>query len=106
MSISEVLADRLVDEGLTQEAAAQRIGVKQSVVSRWVAGKDAPSDRYVPALVKFTGLTKRQVLDSIHQQKLAGARSTPARITALEAEVAELREMFAELRAEVRRAVR
>lgn len=90
MTIAEVLADTLDAKSLTQDEAAARLGVKQSAVSRWIAGKDAPSDTYVPALVKLTGLSKSKVLDAIHQQRTSRA-TMPSRITILEREVAALR---------------
>jgi transcriptional regulator with XRE-family HTH domain len=97
MTISEVLAGCLDTKGITQEQAALAIGVKQSVVSRWVGGKDAPSDRYVPALVKFTGLRERNVLDAIHQQRLQGPNGLPNRVAALEQEMETVKGQLAEL---------
>lgn len=96
MTIAEVLADRLTVGGLTQQDAAERIGVRQSAVSRWLSGKDAPKDEHVPALVKFTGLRKAQVLEAIHEQRVATG-STVARIRALEAEMSEVRDELREL---------
>lgn len=91
MTIGEVLADTLTTKSLTQDEAAAAIGVKQSAVSRWISGKDAPKAEYVAAIVKFTGLAEAKVVAAIHQQRRSHA-SVPARVTALERELAAVRE--------------
>lgn len=101
MTISEVLADCIEVAGMTQDQAAAELGVKQSVVSRWVNGKDSPSDKHIPAIVKFTGLTEARVLDSIYRQRIRG-QSIPRRVAALEADMtkvkADLRDLLELLR--------
>lgn len=101
MTISEVLADYLAHGDLTQDDAARLLGVKQPTVQRWVSGKDTPSDRYVPAIVKMTGVPKARVLDAIHAQKLR-AKSLPSRVTALEQEVRQMRAQMTEVLALLR----
>jgi predicted transcriptional regulator len=91
MTIAEVLADTLATKSLTQDEAAARLGVKQSAVSRWIAGKDAPKAEYVPALVRLTGLSETRVVAAIHQQRRTQG-TVAARVTALERELAEVRE--------------
>lgn len=101
MTISEVLADALARTDLTQDDAARLLGVKQPTVQRWVTGKDTPSDRYVSAIVKMTGISERRILDAIHAQKLK-ARSLPSRVAALETEVRQMRSEMSEVLALLR----
>lgn len=96
MTIAAVLADTLRAKDLTQTAAAELLGVRQPVVSRWIRGENTPADEHVAALVKLTGLTRNQVLSAIHAQRLDRA-TIPARMAALEEEVAALRAEIASL---------
>lgn len=96
MTISEVLSGYIAAGELTQEDAARVLGVKQPTVQRWVSGKDTPSDRYVPAIVKMTGLSERRVLDAIHAQKMK-TQSLPARVSALEDDVRQMSADLAEV---------
>jgi transcriptional regulator with XRE-family HTH domain len=100
MTISEVLAECLSHDGLTQDDAATRLGVKQPTVQRWVTGKDVPSDRYVETIASLTGLTTARVLDAIHRQRMQ--RSTlPERVTALEGQISELTSLIRHLQARI-----
>lgn len=98
MTISEVLAGHLEASGMTQEVAAGQVGVKQSVISRWVRGTDAPSNKYVTDIARLTGLSEANVLEAIHQQRLkSGAASLPRRVTALEGDMEEVKSQLREL---------
>lgn len=50
-NFNEILSDFLLDNGLTQTAFANRLGVKQSQVSEWLKGKAKPGYETLRALV-------------------------------------------------------
>lgn len=96
MTIAEVLSSYIAAGGFSQDEAARVLGVRQPTVQRWVSGKDTPSNRYVPAIVKMTGLSERRIVDAIHAQKIK-AQTLPARVTALEAQVRQMQSQVREL---------
>lgn len=92
MTIAEVLAGRLAERpDLTQTSLADLAGVTQPTVSRWLKATDTPGDKYVVALVEFTGLTEPQVLAAIHRQRL-NKRTLNQRVSDLEEQVRQMAE--------------
>ena len=54
--IGEALRASLRAQGLTQEAAAERVGVDRRTLQRWLSGAQAPPDDCVESLARLTGL--------------------------------------------------
>ena len=44
-----------VDANLTQEQAAEAIGVRQNTISRWELGTSVPSGKYIPKICEVYG---------------------------------------------------
>lgn len=56
LSMCKDLKQYLEENGLSQREFGERIGVRQSVVSRWVSGKAYPDwECSLPRIVKVTG---------------------------------------------------
>ncbi len=84
--ISDRLQQFLADEGISQTELAERVGVAQGTVSRWVRGDIIPSRAKLRILAELMGETPEE----------AGAwaitsSSTTERIASLERAVADLR---------------
>lgn len=106
MTIAEVLAECIARRGLTQEAAAVELGVKQATVNRWLSGQHTPALDRAPLLARFCQITDRQAETAILLQQKRGANSLPVRVANLEAQVSELQAELAEQSALLRRLLR
>jgi hypothetical protein len=100
MTISEVLAERLKQDGTTHEAAALALETTQPTVTRWVLGHNAPGPTKVPLLAAFTGLTEDQVAAAIHRQRVR--LTLIDRVAALEEQLAQVLEVLEQIQASSR----
>lgn len=62
-SIAALLAAETRRRRFTQEEAARAIGVRQQTFSRWVTGKQHPSDEHVAAVAKYLGISQRRIAE-------------------------------------------
>lgn len=90
MTIAEILGEHLTQNGLTQDEAATLLGVTQPTVNRWLLGNSTPKDEHVPKIMEMTGLSRPEVLEACHRQRVLGAGLT-TRVATLEADLVALR---------------
>ena len=57
MEFSQILNDYLQEQGLSQVAFAERVGIKQSQVSEWLHGKAKPGYDLLKQIARHTGIT-------------------------------------------------
>ncbi len=57
MEFPQILKDYLQEQGLSQVAFAERVGVKQSQISEWLHGKAKPGYDLLKQIVRRTGVT-------------------------------------------------
>lgn len=57
MEFPQILNDYLQDQGLSQVAFAERVGVKQSQISEWLHGKAKPGYDLLKQIARRTGVT-------------------------------------------------
>lgn len=56
MEFPQILNDYLQEQGLSQVAFAERVGVKQSQISEWLHGKAKPGYDLLKQIVRRTGV--------------------------------------------------
>lgn len=62
-SIAALLAAETRRRRFTQDQAAQAIGVRQQTFSRWVTGKQHPSDEHLAAVAKYLGISRGRLAE-------------------------------------------
>jgi transcriptional regulator with XRE-family HTH domain len=101
VTLAELLARRRDKLGLSDDQAAEQLGVVQATFSRWRSGRVVPDDDRVPVLAAWLQLDQNDVALALS----AGRRNRPADPVSrddLLAEIAQLRSEVAELRRGVR----
>jgi transcriptional regulator with XRE-family HTH domain len=91
LDLRRALSARMSELGLTQHETAERLGVSQSRVSRWLHGQ-APSYERVPVLARFLGATEDETLRMIYGASLRPTRRESAgeRLDRVEERIVEL----------------
>lgn len=89
-----LLAERVRDG--EQGAFAAKVGVTQSTVSRWIDGKSLPAAVRVPILAEQLEVPEIQLVQLIHEARRR-TMTMPERMTALEDEIADLRDLVIDL---------
>ena len=74
LSIASRLAELRQEQGLSQEALAERLGVSRQAVSKWERGESSPDTDNLIALAELYGLS----LDALVLGRDAPAPSQPA----------------------------
>ncbi len=63
MRINEIIREKRREKGLTQEQAAERLGVTASAVNKWERGASLPDITLLPALARLLGVDLNTLLD-------------------------------------------
>ena len=63
MRINEIIREKRRELGLTQEQAAERLGVPASAVNKWERGASLPDITLLPALARLLGVDLNTLLD-------------------------------------------
>lgn len=83
-TIAALLAAETRRRRFTQDQAAEVLGVRQQTFSRWVTGKQHPSDDHLPAVAKYLGISQRR-LDEMRPAPAVTRAGLSERLDALEA---------------------
>lgn len=78
MGLAQVLRDKRREEGLTQDEAAERLGVSQQTVAKWELGTTRPARKrdVTEAIAGFLGIDYRDALVLIDEEPSGAARTT------------------------------
>lgn len=57
MNIRETVIDTMRERGITQQQLADRTGITQPALSRWLCGHMTMNERKIEAVLKALGLT-------------------------------------------------
>lgn len=104
MTLGRALKERMERDGLGQEQAADQIGVHQSRVNAWLAGKGIPSRPKRAALAGFLGVSEDYLDVLIGRGERA--RTTADRLDDLEDRFSQIEVALEELRRRPPRAKR
>ena len=63
MNLGESLLNARKSKGLTQEAAAEKLGVSRQTVSKWETGETLPDIRQSKRLAALCGVTLDELID-------------------------------------------
>jgi transcriptional regulator with XRE-family HTH domain len=103
MHLGRVIAATLEQKGMTQEDLANKLGVNQSTVARWVTGENKPKGSNLVAVADLCGLTVEEAF--LLKYQTTGPMSLPMveqRVSRLEAKAEELVEQLTEVVAQLR----
>ena len=64
-TIGEVIKKQRVEQKMTQEFVAERLGVSRQAVSKWESGLSDPSTSNLIALAKLFGTTPEELLQEV-----------------------------------------
>lgn len=68
-SLAETLREHRMRCNMTQEFAAEAVGVSRQAVSKWERGDSDPSTANLLALAKLYGISAEELLKNIEQRK-------------------------------------
>lgn len=67
-SLAEILKNRRIEKGMTQELVADALSVSRQTVSKWETGASDPSTGNLIALAKLYGTTAAELLKGLEEQ--------------------------------------
>lgn len=98
--LAELLRRQMAEHPITQGALAERFGVSQPTIGRWLDGSSTPDAKHVADLADYLGCTEDDVIRAMHQQRRRGKQDLSERVVDLSAEVVDIREQMAALRSD------
>jgi transcriptional regulator with XRE-family HTH domain len=60
--LADLIRATMRERGLTQSAAAEELGVPQSILNRWLSGQHVPSAQHCPRVAAFLGVRRDDVM--------------------------------------------
>jgi transcriptional regulator with XRE-family HTH domain len=104
MDIHKHIAEARIKQGITQQQAAEQLGVTRGHWANYETGGRIPLPDHVPAMAKFLRLTD-SVRDALLRRAIAEheSKETNRLIGLLERQLANYREQFARIVEELRR---
>ena len=76
MTVSEKLKELRTERNMTQQQMADRLGINQSVLSRWESGATAPSLKFIRVITSYFNISVHEFLNRDTKQNPQKSKRT------------------------------